>query len=104
MAKSQYQTVLCRFALGITHLNARNGADLPPHQETPVTDSHPARPGHAVADPALGHDVSRCIRIITELVPQFLDEGPHQFRLAVFAPAPDLAQQRFVGHYPTCVE
>ena len=69
-----------------------------------MTDSHLTRPGHAVADPALGHDVSRRIRIIAELLPQFLDEGPHQFRIAVVAPAPDLAQQRIVGRYPSCVE
>ena len=62
--------------------------------------SRVVRPGHAVADPALGHDVGRPRRVVAQLAAELLDEGAHQLHVAGLPPAPHLAQQRVVEVAP----
>ena len=66
-------------------------------REPAVRRSRVARPGHAVADPALVDDVGRVGRVVAELAPELLHEGAHQLRIAVVPPAPHVAQQGVVG-------
>ena len=55
-----------------------------------------AGPGHAVADPAFIEDVGRVGRVVSELAPEALDDGPHELGVSMAPPTPDLAQQRIV--------
>ena len=63
--------------------------------------SRVVRPGHAVADPALGHDVGRPRRVVAQLAAELLDAGAHQLHVAGLPSAPHLAQQRVVVRIPT---
>ena len=63
-----------------------------------------ARPDQAVAEAAHVGDVGRIVRVVAELPPKTLDDGPHESRVAEAAPAPDLAQQGVVGSDPPHAE
>ena len=62
-----------------------------------------ARRSEAVADAVVGEDVGGVGRVVAELLSELLDGGADAVGVVRAAPSPHVAQQRLVGHDPSCV-